>query len=75
LGQPDWPSAGPGGDPEPVPWRSFDNNPDENVYFGLEDTADEGNVILGLWTVHVCLSSGRELSETDVTAVYRQKAR
>jgi hypothetical protein len=63
-----------GADPELVPWRSFDNDPDENVYFGLVDTADESNVILGLWTVHVCLSSGRELAETDVTAVYRQKA-
>jgi hypothetical protein len=60
-----------GPDPEPMPWRSFDRNPESNVYFGLVDVADDSNVKLGLWTVHVCLSSGRELSETDVTAVYR----
>jgi hypothetical protein len=60
-----------GPDPEPMPWRSFDRNPESNVYFGLVDVADESNVKLGLWTVHVCLSSGRELGETDVTAVYR----
>jgi hypothetical protein len=62
-----------GADPELIPWHSFNNNPEENVYFGLEETADDSNVILGLWTTHICLSSGRELSETDVTAVYRQK--
>jgi hypothetical protein len=61
-----------GSDPEPVPWRSFDRNPESNVYFGMVDVADDSNVILGLWTVHVCLSSGRELGETDVTAVYRR---
>lgn len=61
-----------GGEPELVPWRSFDKNAEENVYFGLVETADEANCLLGLWTVHVCLSSGRELEETDVTAVYRQ---
>jgi hypothetical protein len=60
-----------GPDPELMPWRSFDRNPESNVYFGLVDVADESNVKLGLWTVHVCLSSGRELGETDVTAVYR----
>ncbi len=61
-----------GPDPDPLPWRSFDRNPDSNVYFGMVDVADESNVKLGLWTVHVCLSSGRELGETDVTAVYRR---
>jgi hypothetical protein len=61
-----------GAEPELMPWRSFDQNPDENVYFGLVQTADEANVMLGLWTTHVCLSSGKELAETDVTAVYRQ---
>jgi hypothetical protein len=61
-----------GPDPELVSWRSFDRNPESNVYFGMVDVADDSNVILGLWTVHVCLSSGRELGETDLTAVYRR---
>ena len=61
-----------GAEPELIPWHSFDDKPDENVYFSLIDSADEANVVLGLWTSHVCLSFGRELSETDVTAVYRQ---
>jgi hypothetical protein len=61
-----------GPEPEPVPWRSFDRDPDSNVYFGLVDVEDDSSVKLGLWTVHVCLSSGRELGDTDVTAVYRK---
>jgi hypothetical protein len=61
-----------GAEPELVPWRSFDRNPEENVYFGLVETADEANCALGLWTVHACLSFGNELDETDITAVYRQ---
>lgn len=58
--------------PTLVPWQSFDPNPDENVYFGLVQTADESQVALGLWTVHLGLSFGRELEETDLTGVYRQ---
>lgn len=56
-----------------LPWQTFSNDPDDNVYFGLVQTADEAQVGLGLWTQHVCLSFGRELTETDVTAVYRQQ--
>ena len=54
------------------PWQALGNKPDDNVYFGLVETADESNVGVGLWTQHVCLSFGKELSDTDVTAVYRQ---
>jgi hypothetical protein len=62
-----------GAEPALLPWRSFDPKADENVYFGLVQTADESQVVLGLWTAHVCLSSGHELGETDVVGVYRRK--
>lgn len=62
-----------GAEPTLLPWQSFDPNPDENVYFGLVQVADESQVALGLWTAHVCLSYGRELEETDLTGVYRMK--
>src|SRR5262249_18451440 len=62
-----------GPDPSPIPWQSFSTKPDENVYFGLVQTADESQVALGLWTVHVCLSFGRGLGEADVPAVYHQE--
>ncbi len=54
------------------PWQAFSSNPDDNVYFGMVETADEGNVGLGLWTQHLCLSFGRELEESDVTGVYKR---
>lgn len=61
--------------PALFPWQSFSSNPDDNVYFGLVEIADESNVALGLWTQHVCLSFGRELSETDLLNVYKQSGR
>ncbi len=57
-----------------VPWQTISKNPDDNVYFGLVSTLDESSVGLGLWTQHLSLSFGKELDETDVTAVYRQKS-
>ncbi len=62
-----------GAEPEPMSWRYFDKNPDENVYFGLVDVENEENVGLGLWTAHVCLSFGKELERTDITAIYRNR--
>ena len=53
-------------------WAALDPDPDENVYFGLVDTANEAKVILGLWTSQVCLSFGAELGEADVIAVHRK---
>jgi len=64
-----------GEEPEPLTWRTFNRNPDENVYFGLVDTADESNVGLGLWTAHVCLSIGKEFDRTDITAIYRNRGK
>lgn len=64
-----------GDEPEPITWQSFSNNPEENVYFGLVETADEASVAIGLWTVHVCLSFGRPIEPSDVTAVYRKEGR
>jgi hypothetical protein len=64
-----------GDEPPLVPWHSFARKADDNVYFGLVQSADESNVALGLWTTHVCLSFGRELGETDVVAVYLQGRR
>src|SRR5579884_2016976 len=64
-----------GEQPKLSPWQSFSSNPDDNVYFGLVETADESSVGLGLWTQHVCLSFGRELADTDVTGVYKQSGK
>jgi hypothetical protein len=54
-----------------LPWNGFSAEPNENVYFGMVDVDDEEQVILGLWTDHVCLSFGKEFDPTDVTEVYR----
>lgn len=59
-----------GPEPSLLPWQSFQSDPDENVYFGLVQSADESRVALGLWTAHVCLSFGQDLEETDVVGVY-----
>ena len=56
-----------------APWQTISKDPDDNVYFGLVATSDDSSVGLGLWTQHLCLSFGKELGETDVTAVYKQK--
>lgn len=61
-----------GEEPGLLPWRSFSPVPQENVYFVLAETADEGNLAVGLWTAHICLSFGRELQPSDVAAVYRK---
>jgi hypothetical protein len=60
-----------GPEPEPVSWRTFSLKPEENVYFGLVDEDDEDNVILGLWTAHVCLSMGQSFDPADVTQIFR----
>jgi hypothetical protein len=62
-----------GKEPEPLTWRFFDRNPSENVYFGMYDVADETTVALGLWTAHVCVSLGKEIKRSDITAIYRNR--
>lgn len=64
-----------GDEPDVIPWQSFSRDPEENVYFGMVDVEDDANVVLGLWTAHVCLSFGKELQMSDVSGVYRKKGR
>lgn len=61
-----------GDEPLLLPWQSLSNDAEQNVYFGMVLAADETNVALGLWTTHVCLSEGRPLEETNISAVYRK---
>ncbi len=61
-----------GAQPGPLPWRSFRSDPDQNVYFGMIDAEDARSVVLGLWTVDICLSFGRALGPGDVTGIYAQ---
>lgn len=61
-----------GDEPVLVPWQGLSRDTEQNVYFGMVESADEGNVALGLWTTHVCLSTGHALEETNISAVYRK---
>ncbi|MEA2638715.1 MAG: hypothetical protein QOF51_109 [Chloroflexota bacterium] len=60
-----------GPEPELLPWSSFSNRQEDNVYFGLVDPEDEEHVAVGLWTAHVCISIGREFDPSNVTEIYR----
>jgi hypothetical protein len=59
---------------EPVlePWQALSDDPQQNVYFGMIESADEANVALGLWTTHVSLSLGKVLDDTNISGVYRK---
>jgi hypothetical protein len=59
-----------GATPALLPWQSFSDAEDQNVYFGLVDVADEDRVGLGLWTAHVCLSFGEPFDPSDITAIF-----
>ena len=61
-----------GDEPDILPWSSINRDPASNVYFGLVDTADEEHMALGLWTAHICISTGRPLEETQISGVFRQ---
>jgi hypothetical protein len=61
-----------GDEPALGPWQALNDDPGQNVYFGMIETADESNVALGLWTAHVSLSFGKALDDTNITAVYRK---
>jgi hypothetical protein len=58
--------------PSLAPWEALGPEADQNVYFGMIDSADETKFALGLWTAHVCVSLGRALEETNISAVYRK---
>lgn len=62
-----------GDEPEPIPWRTMSRVPGENVYFSMYDEAADENVVLGLWTTHVCLSFGKAFDPSDVTNVFRRE--
>ncbi len=65
-----------GEEPTLLPWRSFSEAADQNVYFGLVDVEDEDRVGLGLWTAHVCLSFGAPFDPSDVTGIFpRERGR
>ncbi len=61
-----------GPEPDLLPWKSISRDPSKNVYFGLVNAEDEDRVILGLWTAHICLSTGAPLLETQISGVYQQ---
>jgi hypothetical protein len=61
-----------GDEPALIPWQNWSKDAEENVYFGMVDTADESNMALGLWTTHVCVSLGRALEETNISSVFRK---
>jgi hypothetical protein len=65
-----------GDEPTLLPWRSFAEAEDQNVYFGLVDVEDEDHVGLGLWTAHLCLSFGAPFDPSDVTTIFpRERGR
>lgn len=55
-----------------LPWASISKDPSRNIYFGMVGGEDEDRVILGLWTAHICLSTGGPLDETSISGVYRK---
>lgn len=61
-----------GDEPSLEPWRALSSDSKENVYFGMLQTGDETKVALGLWTSHVCFSSGQALDPTNISAVFRK---
>lgn len=61
-----------GDEPDLLPWKSISSDPSGNIYFGLVNTEDEDQAILGLWTAHICLSKGGPLLETAISGVYQQ---
>jgi len=51
-------------------WHDINpTTPSENVYFELEPTEGEGEV-LGIWTSHIALLFGRPLQPADIQSIY-----
>ena len=59
--------------PDLLPYKSLSRDASRNVYFGLLGVEDEADVVLGLWTAHVCLSFGRPLEASQISGVHRQQ--
>ncbi|MBI2886876.1 MAG: hypothetical protein HYY02_06675 [Chloroflexi bacterium] len=58
--------------PEPLPWKTLSGDQEQNTYFGMVSTKDEAQVMLGLWTTHICLSAGSVLEPAQISRVYRR---
>ena len=54
-------------EPDLGPWRSYQPDTDQNVYFGLLAEGDQPGLVLGLWTTDVCLSFGQPLDHAELT--------
>lgn len=54
-------------------WRDINPaKPGENVYFVLEPTEENPDVVavLGIWTTHIALLFGKPLTEADIQSIY-----
>lgn len=49
-------------------WRDISSNPGDNVYFELD--RGDGVQVLGIWTSHILLLYGRELTSSDIQGLY-----
>jgi hypothetical protein len=54
-------------------WRDVNpTRPGENVYFVLEPTEENPDVVavLGIWTTHIALLFGKPLTDADIQSIY-----
>ena len=49
-------------------WRDISDEQGQNVYFRMQST--EGAEVLGIWTTHIALLTGRELANTEIKGLY-----
>ena len=49
-------------------WRDISEEQGQNVYFRMQST--EGAEVLGIWTTHIALLTGRELANAEIKGLY-----
>ncbi len=49
-------------------WRDISDEQGQNVYFRMQST--EGAEVLGIWTTHIALLTGRELANAEIKGLY-----
>lgn len=49
-------------------WRDISEREDRNVYFRMQST--DGAAVLGIWTTHIALLSGRPLANAEIKGLY-----
>ena len=49
-------------------WRDISDEQGQNVYFRLQSS--EGAEVLGIWTTHIALLTGRPLESTEIKGLY-----